>query len=435
MTRVTELRDALRAPAPEVSPTAVLRAWLLRPAGPLPVALLAVVLVARAARVAVVFTQGGMDNAFVVHAGQIWLGGGAPYADRRFLYLPSAVLFAAGQAALPAPVVRVAAPLACVALIAGGWWCAVRLFRVPACSRFAVLGLLGLVLGWAPVGHLVTLGNWTAVGALALPLALLLADRGRWDAAGVVLGVSVAVKPLLLPLIVLLVLARRWRALAWMVAVPLAVSAGAALIMPDPGGFFTRTLPFLLKGGDGLMRPYDASLPAVLPRLGLPPVPAEAVALAAAAAGVLCARLRWRRADPGPARLADTAALLMLASFLLSRPSYDHYLVVVVPLLVAGALEADSVTRSPWFWVALVPQVPQFAFPHLDGSTRRAFKDAATLCGLALVLAVRCARLPSRQPGAPDVRGPYAFLVRRRREPSPARAARRTRREPRSAPP
>ncbi|MFE7212730.1 glycosyltransferase 87 family protein [Streptomyces sp. NPDC057611] len=403
---MTELRDALRAPAPEVPPTAVLRAWLLRPAGPVPVALLAVVLCARAARVAVVFTGGGMDNAFVVHAGQIWLGGGAPYADRRFLYLPSAVLFAAGQAALPAAVVRIAAPLVCVALIAGGWWCAVRLFRVPACSRFAVLGLLGLVLCWAPVGHLVNLGNWTAVSALALPLALLLADRGRWDLAGVVLGLSVAVKPLLLPVVVLLVLARRWRALAWMVAVPLALSSGAALIMPDPGGFFTRTLPFLLKGGDGLMRPFDSSLPAVLPRLGLPPVPAEVLALAAAAAGVLCARLRWRRADPGPARLADTAALLMLASYLVSRPSYDHYLVVVVPLLVAGALEADSVTRSPWFWVALVPQVPQFAFPYLDASTRRAFKDAATLSGLALVLAVRCARSSPRWPAGSEVRGP-----------------------------
>ncbi|MFF4793420.1 glycosyltransferase family 87 protein [Streptomyces sp. NPDC001276] len=403
---MTELRDTLRAPAPEVPPTAVLRAWLLRPAGPVPVALLAVVLCARAARVAVVFTGGGMDNAFVVHAGQIWLDGGAPYADRRFLYLPSAVLFAAGQAALPTAVMRIVAPLVCVALIAGGWWCAVRLFRVPACSRFAVLGLLGLVLCWAPVGHLVNLGNWTTVSALALPLALLLADRGRWDLAGLVLGLSVAVKPLLLPVVVLLVLARRWRALAWMVAVPLALSLGAALIMPDPGGFFTRTLPFLLKGGDGLMRPFDSSLPAVLPRLGLPPVPAEVLALAAAAAGVLCARLRWRRADPGPARLADTAALLMLASYLVSRPSYDHYLVVVVPLLVAGALEAESVTRSPWFWVALVPQVPQFAFPYLDASTRRALKDAATLSGLALVLAVRCARSSPRWPAGSDVRSP-----------------------------
>ncbi|WP_199880893.1 hypothetical protein [Streptomyces kebangsaanensis] len=163
-------------------PTAAPRAWLLRPAGPVTVAFLVAVLPARAARVAVASARGGMDNAFVVHAGQVWLDGGAPYADRRFPYLPSAVLFAAGQAMLPAPVLRVAAPLVCVALIVGGWWCAVRLFRVPARSRFAVVGLLGLLLFWAPAGRLVNLGNRTAVGALALPLA----DRGRWDLAGVV---------------------------------------------------------------------------------------------------------------------------------------------------------------------------------------------------------------------------------------------------------
>ncbi|EYT83504.1 membrane protein, partial [Streptomyces sp. Tu 6176] len=233
----------------------------MRPAGAVWFVLLAAVLAARAAHVAVADAQGGMDNAFVVHAGQVWLHGGAPYSDRRFLYLPSAVLFAAGQALLPAAVLRVAAPVVCVGLVAAGWWCALRLFRVPARSRFAVLGLLGLVLCWAPVGHLIDLGNWTAVGALALPLALLLADRGRWGAAGVVLGLSVAVKPLLVPVALLLVLARQWRALAWTVALPLALSAGMALVMPDPGGFFTRTLPFLLRGGDALMRPFDCSLP------------------------------------------------------------------------------------------------------------------------------------------------------------------------------
>ncbi|WP_345672431.1 glycosyltransferase 87 family protein, partial [Streptomyces similanensis] len=265
-----QLRDALRTSAPQAPAGPAPRAWLLRPAGSVPVAVLFLVLLGRAAHVALVHRQGGMDNAFVVHAGQVWLHGGAPYADRRFLYLPSAVLFAAAQAALPTPVLRVAAPLVCVGLVAAGWWCAVRLFRVPARSRFAVLGLLGLVLCWVPVGHLIDLGNWTAVSVLALPAALLLADRGRWDAAGVVLGLSVAVKPLLVPVVLLLVLARRWRALAWMVLVPVALSAGIAMIMPDPGGFFTRTLPFLLRGGDALMRPFDCSWPAVLPRLGVP---------------------------------------------------------------------------------------------------------------------------------------------------------------------
>ncbi|MFI2641232.1 glycosyltransferase 87 family protein [Streptomyces sp. NPDC018610] len=402
-----QLRDAPTTSAPKVPSAWALRAWLLRPAGAVPVAVLAVVLLARAAHVALVHPQGGMDNAFVVHAGQVWLHGGAPYADRRFLYLPSAVLFAAGQALLPLSVLRVAAPVVCVGLVAAGWWCAVRLFRVPARSRFAVLGLLGLVLCWAPVGHLVDLGNWTAVAVLALPAALLLADRGRWDAAGVVLGVSVAVKPLLVPVVVLLVLARRRRAAAWMVLLPVALSVTAAAVMPDPGGFFTRTLPFLLRGGDALMRPFDCSWPAVLPRLGVPRVLAGALAVAAAAAGLVCAWRRWRRADAGPARLAETAAMLMLASFLLSRPSYEHYLVVVVPLLLASTVTADPVTRSPWFWAALVPQVPDFTFPCLEAPTRRAFKDVVTLSGLALVLAVRCVR-PTPRAGGPERDAPAA---------------------------
>ncbi|MDQ0993457.1 glycosyltransferase 87 family protein [Streptomyces sp. V3I7] len=406
-----QLRDALRtAPAP--APRG-LREWLLRPAGPVAIAGLVVVLLARAARVAVRFTQGGMDNGFVLHAGQTWLHGGSPYADRRFLYMPSAVLFAGAQALLPSPVVRVVVPLVCVALLGAGWWCAVRLFRVPPLSRFSVLGLLGLVLLWAPFGHLVNLGNWTVVGALALPLALLLADRGRWGLAGVVLGISVAVKPLLLPVALLLVLARQWRALAWMLGLPAVLSLGAALLMPNPSAFFTRTLPFLLKGGDALMRPYDSSLGAVLPRLGVPAVAAEVIAVACAAAVVTCAWLRWRRPGEGAARLADTAALLMLASFLVSRPAYDHYLLVVVPLLLAGALEADSVTRSPWFWVALVPQVPSFTFPLLDVPTRRAFKDVWTLTVLTLVLALWCARSPRRE------RAPWSTRVRRRRAPIP----------------
>ncbi|GGV78508.1 MULTISPECIES: glycosyltransferase 87 family protein [Streptomyces] len=391
-----QLREALGSSARQERPDGALRAWLLHPAGAVPVAVLAVVLLARVAQVAAVSAQGGMDNAFVVHAGRVWLDGGAPYADRRFLYLPSAVLFAAAQAVLPAPVLRVGAPVVCAGLVAGGWWCALRLFRVPARSRFAVLGLLGLVLCWAPVGDLMELGNWTAAGVAALSAALLLADRGRWTAAGVVLGVSVAVKPLVVPVVLLLVMARRWRALAWAVGVPSVLCAGAALVMPDPGGFFTRTLPFLLRGGDAMMRPFDCSLPAVLPRLGVPQAAAVTVASAAAAAGVVCAWWRWRRADDGPGRLAETAAMLMLASYLVSRPAYEHYLVVVVPLLAAGALRAGAAARSPWFWAALVPQVPGLAVPLLDVSTRRAFKDAVALCGLALVLAVRCVRAPSR---------------------------------------
>lgn len=105
-----------------------LRTWLLRPAGPAAVATLLAVLAARAAWVAVVQAEGGTDNAFLLRAGQMWLDGRAPYSDRRFLYLPSAVLFAGAESAVPATALRIAAPTVFIALISGGWLSAVRLF-------------------------------------------------------------------------------------------------------------------------------------------------------------------------------------------------------------------------------------------------------------------------------------------------------------------
>ncbi|MGB8939874.1 MAG: glycosyltransferase family 87 protein, partial [Streptomyces sp.] len=244
-----------------------------------------------------------------------------------------------------------------------------------------------------PFGHLVDLGNWTVASAAALPLALLFVCRGRWVAAGLVIGAAVAVKPLLAPVVLLFVFARQWRALGAAVLVPAVVSAGAALSMPDPAGFFTRTLPFLLRGDDSFVRLYEASPAAVLPRLGVPQGAATLLALVAAGAGVWCAWRRWRGGvGTVEQRVVETAVMLMLAAFLVSRPSYDHYLLVVVPLLLAGAGEPGAVARGPWFWLALVPQIPGFAWPWLEPGTRRAFRDSVTLCVLALTVARSCVR-------------------------------------------
>ncbi|MGX1132550.1 arabinofuranan 3-O-arabinosyltransferase [Streptomyces glaucescens] len=360
----------------------------------------AIVLGAQAVRVARLTSDGGMDNAIVVRAARTWLAGGSPYDDPHFLYLPSAVLAAAPQALLPQVWLRVLVPLTVIALLTGAWACALRLHRLPLGSRFAALGLAGLAAGFAPFAHLVSLANWTATAALALPLALLLAARGRWTAAGVVIGAAVALKPLLAPMALLFLFARRWPALAATLLVPAAASAGAGLLMPDPAGFLTRTLPFLLRGDDTFVRLYEASPAAVLPRLGVPPTFAGLLAAAAAGVGVLCAYHRWRRADPGPLRLTETAAGLMLSAFLVSRPSYDHYLMVVLPLLLAGLPYPGSVARRPWFWLALAPQLPSLTLPYLEPSRRRAFKDALTLCVLAATVAAHGARNgPAGVPG------------------------------------
>ncbi|WP_187369901.1 glycosyltransferase 87 family protein, partial [Streptomyces boluensis] len=158
--------------------------------------------------------DGGMDNAIVVRAAETWLDGGSPYADRHFLYLPSAVLAASAEVFVPARLLRFLAPTVVVCGLLVGWGSALRLYGIPWRSRYAALGLGGLALGFAPFGHLVRLGNWTVVAAAALPLALLLAHRGRWVVAGAVVGAAIAVKPLLVPVLLLFVAARRWRGLA-----------------------------------------------------------------------------------------------------------------------------------------------------------------------------------------------------------------------------
>ncbi|KOG25421.1 membrane protein, partial [Streptomyces viridochromogenes] len=250
------------APAPSVHTVSErkrdISGWLVRRATWHLWGALGAVLGALVARTALVTSDGGMDNAIVVRAARVWWAGGSPYDDSHFLYLPSAVLAAAPQVLIPRGALSVLVPAAVTGCLVGGWVCALRLHGVPLRSRFAALGLLGLAAGFAPFAHLVVLGNWTATAVLALPLALLLAGRGRWVAAGVVIGAAVALKPLLAPVGLLFVFARRWRGLAALVGVPVAASVGAALLLPDPVGFFTRTLPFLLSGGDSFVRLYEA---------------------------------------------------------------------------------------------------------------------------------------------------------------------------------
>ncbi|MFD7837042.1 glycosyltransferase family 87 protein [Streptomyces sp. NPDC059761] len=368
--------------------------WLLRPAsGPWQALALAVVLgvaVSTSLR-----ENWGSDNAFVVKAAETLLAGGSPYEDKRFLYLPSAVIMAVPEALLPMPVLRWVLPPAISALLAIGWWAALRLFSVPARSRFAVGGFAALALAYKPYVNLVLICNWTAISAAALPVALLLAHRRAWGAAGLVVGLAIACKPMLVPIGLLFVLARQWRGLAAAVLVPLGASLAGALLMPSPSLFFTKTLPFLFQGQDAYALPWDASPIAVLPRLGVPEPVAVAVAFAGAGAGLWGAWRRWRRpdeSDQGQLRLVETACMVMLAAFLVSRPSFDHYLLVVLPLLLASGVRPGSMPRSPWFWLALTPQMALIPWPSELAHKRRAFKDCATLCGLAILLARRALR-------------------------------------------
>ncbi|WP_314248157.1 glycosyltransferase family 87 protein [Streptomyces sp. DSM 40907] len=336
----------------------------------------------------------GSDNAFVVKAAQTLLAGGSPYEDKRFLYLPSAVIMAVPEALLPRDVLRWLLPIGMSGLLGIGWLAALRIFAVPLRSRFAVGGFAVFALVYKPYINLVLIGNWTAISAAALPVALLLAQRRSWGSAGLVVGLAIACKPMLVPLGLLFLVARRWRGLAAAVLVPLGFSLAGALVMPSPSLFFTKTLPFLLQGQDSYALPWDASPIAVLPRLGVPVPLAVLVAFAGAGAGLWAAWVRWRREDTdgGELRLVETACMVMLAAFLVSRPSFDHYLLVVLPLLMASVVRPGAAARSPWFWAALGPQVAGIPWPSELEAKRRAFKDCATLCGLTIAMARRALR-------------------------------------------
>jgi arabinofuranan 3-O-arabinosyltransferase len=103
-----------------------------------------------------------MDNAFVVRAADAMPDGRPPYADKRFLYFPGAVRVAVPQAPLPPHVLRYLVPTPTCGLLLAGWAAALRILGVAGRSRFAVLGVAGLALGFAPFANLVLLGNGTA---------------------------------------------------------------------------------------------------------------------------------------------------------------------------------------------------------------------------------------------------------------------------------
>ncbi|MCC3772596.1 glycosyltransferase family 87 protein [Streptomyces sp. UNOC14_S4] len=368
----------------------VLGRWL-RGRAPLP--LLGAALLVFALDVARVLAgaRTGIDNAVVVRAARTLLDGGSPYADKRFLYLPGAAFAAVPQTFLGDRVLFWAVPVATALCGLAGVVAALRVFGVRADSRLAAAMVAGLGL-FEPFHGLVYLGNWTVLSALAFPVTLLLARRGRWSAAGVVTGAAVALKPMLVPVLLLFVLARRWRALAWAVGVPAAVSLAAAAAVPRPGRFLTRTLPFILHGQDAYARPFDASWSTVLPRLGVPQPLAFTLAAAAALTVLALARVRWRAGGDEAVRLVECASLLMLAAFLASRPSFQHYMLVVLPSLVASSVVRGTAVRSVWFWLPLLPELTAVRWPYLDSARRHAFRDIVMITGVAAAIAVRAWR-------------------------------------------
>ncbi|MFJ9663930.1 hypothetical protein ACIRPP_04800 [Streptomyces sp. NPDC101219] len=255
-----------------------------------------------------------------------------------------------------------------------------------------------------------TAGVTAAAAVLALPLCLLLASRGGWVVAGAVLGAAVAREPLLAPAVLLFVFAHRWRALGALLLVhtALLLPGPPALLsggLPSPSGLWGSSAPFAsfalldpsaFPDPSALLDPFGPypALPAgaaeVWPAPGLPPTAAWGLTLLVAAAGVVCAHRRWHGPGPVGLRLVETATGLMLSAFLVLRPSLRDHLLVLGPLLLAGLPYAGSAARRPWFWLALVPQLPGLTLPGPRPGRRRARGRAVAWCALRAAGARRC---------------------------------------------
>jgi arabinofuranan 3-O-arabinosyltransferase len=139
--------------------------------------------------------------------------------------------------------------------------------------------------------------------------------------------------------------------------------------LPQPGLFFTKTLPFLLHGQDGYTRLSDSSLPTMLPRLGLEGWPATALRILVLLLAITAAVLRWRRGGDDRLRLVETSSILMIGAFLFSTPTFGFYPLVIVPSLVASVVVPGSVARSVWYWIASIPLLLPVKFYRLDFAT------------------------------------------------------------------
>ncbi|CAM5361321.1 hypothetical protein STENM327S_08670 [Streptomyces tendae] len=271
----------------------------------------------RAARTAPV---GGMDNAIVAgrpHRGWRRL---APTTTRPPRRWPSAVARgAAGAAAGRRTAGLGPAREPCCSRLALRR-CALRLTGSPLGARSRSVGLTGLAAGGIrALGHLVRLGTGRYDAAVALPLgpAGCRARGPRRALACTRSGCGATRHP----------------------GVPPAASDGRVYPQREAAG---RRPPRCVAGAERVLAVAAAcawvlALPALAPRR---PRPAAA-----------------RGDRSGPDALGVPR----------SRPSYDHYLLVALPLLLAGLPYTGSVARGAWFWIALVPQAPGLTWPLAGG--------------------------------------------------------------------
>ncbi|GAA0455706.1 membrane protein [Paractinoplanes deccanensis] len=344
-------------------------------------------------RIAVTFWA--LDNNLIVDAVRNLQTGHSPYESKRFLYPPSSIPFALVQTPFTDHTLMRTIPYVLAVGVLVAWWAALKTFGFSMRSWLGIAGV-AIVAVFEPVNLVLVNANWTAIVAALMSVALLLMSRNRWLLAGVAVGVSIAIKPMLVPLGLVFLLARRWGGFAAAAGIPVVLSGIVMALLPDPGLFFTKTVPFLLNGQDDFSKPYDSSLIAVLPRIGIDGPVVTVLRAVVLIVAITVAVLRWRQGGEERLRIVETSSALLLGTFLVLSPAFMYYPLLVIPMLVASIAVPGSIARSLWFWlaslllIATVVRIYGLDFPTRKPALRESFKGTAwiTIAGLMLVIKV-----------------------------------------------
>jgi arabinofuranan 3-O-arabinosyltransferase len=334
--------------------------WLAR-------ALLAVGLI-QFAIVAVNSYRGAGIDFYWVHLGtKAFLNGGHPYDVTLFVNPPPACLLLAPFGLGGFTWARTAfLVLDALAIVAAAAIC----LRTVGLRTLGVAGGIGLLLlaEMPAVKLTLALANVNGLVFLCEAVALIAILKGRWNLAGVALGLSFAIKPIVVLLLLFPLLARRWRSVGIAIGLPVVLSLAAFAVNRNVTGFFDNALPFLLKGNDPRLQPHNASIVGVFEILDLPRAAGELVRYAVAALALSLAWVRWRRpaTEGGTAlRLLETSGLLLLVTILCFSFSWTYYGIYLLPFVVTIAV-AGSLLRN------LVSVVGLFLmFTHYDLTIER----------------------------------------------------------------
>ncbi|HXY44356.1 MAG TPA: glycosyltransferase family 87 protein [Acidimicrobiales bacterium] len=329
----------------------------------------------------------GWDLVTCWRAERVFARGGQPYSlaatgHRLFLYPPSALLVLRPLAELSLHDVQLLGLAATAALM----WAAVMISAAVLGRRWwglaAALVLLALVFAEPLLAEL-SLENVTIICTFGLVAFYVLATRGHWASAGLVIGLTLAVKPLLLVVLLVFVLARRWRALIVTLAVPAVLNAVAFAVVKDPSEVFSKLPSLLNRSGSGVF--LNSAWVDVLRTLGVPDAITILVRLATVALVLVVAWWSWQQLDDTPVRIITTSSVLLIGSYLAGTLSENHFMLTLVPLAMT-AVVAGAPMRWLSAWIGVLLLMGLTPPGSLLGLNAPANLSAGRAFGMALVL-------------------------------------------------